>query len=192
MANTIIPGDSLVVKKRAFGEIKRGDIIVFQFPKDLSVRYVFRVVGLPRETIEVQGQLIYVNGTALPEERIMVKPDDRAEVLQEISSEGSGPYRVYYAARDKDDQGLGLSSDLEKETFGINQPFHIPDNEYFVMGDNRDNSYDSRFWGTVPRNLVFGKPDMIYFSSYRDHEGNESVRWERVFRKLGATKDHVR
>ncbi len=52
MANTILPGDGLVVKKRAFGDIKRGDIIVFRYPKDTSVKYIFRVIGLPGETIE--------------------------------------------------------------------------------------------------------------------------------------------
>jgi len=185
MANTIIPGDHLVVKKRAFGEINRGDIIVFRYPKDTSVKYVFRVVGLPRETIEIRGRSIYINGKELNEQRVTVKPDYYFDegVLRELSTEGSGPYRVFYFSRAEGDES-GMPSDLEKGDFGTNGPFQIPDNEYFVMGDNRDNSEDSRFWGTVPRALVFGKPTMIYWSAHRDREGNESIRWNRVFSKI--------
>jgi signal peptidase I len=183
MANTIIAGDHLVVKKRAFGAINRGDLIVFRYPKDTSVRYIFRVIGLPRETIEVRGRLVYINGKQLDEQRVIVKPDYDSDVLQELSTEGSGPYRVYYSSHEEGD-GSGTPSDLEKDGFGINGPFQIPDNEYFVMGDNRDNSYDGRFWGTVPKALIFGKPIMIYWSAHSDKEGNESIRWNRVFSKI--------
>jgi len=184
MANTIIPGYCLVVKKRAFGKINRGDIIVFSYPKDTSVKYIFRVIGLPRETVEVRGMSVYINGKELSEQRVMVKPDEGGDVLQELSTEGSGPYRVYYFARDGNDEGSGISSDLQENTFGTRAPLQIPDNEYFVMGDNRDNSNDSRFWGTVPQALIFGKPTVIYFSSHREKDGNETIRSERIFRKI--------
>lgn len=175
MANTIVPGDHLVIKKRAFGEINRGDIILFKYPKDTSVLYVSRVIGLPRETVEVRGMLVYLNGKPLNEERVMVTRDYGAEVLEELSTEGNGPYRVYYSLGARTDE-----SDSGDGNFGRGAPFQIPDNEYFVMGDNRDNSEDSRYWGTVPRNLVFGKPTLIYFSSTRDDE----IRWERIFKKM--------
>jgi len=180
MANTIIPGDHLVVKKRAFGEINRGDIIVFKYPKDTSVKYVFRVVGLPRETIEIRGRSVYINGQELAEQRVTVIPDQYFDEdgLKELSTEGSGPYRVFCF------QESGMPPGSENYPFGSNGPFQIPDNEYFVMGDNRDNSEDSRFWGTVPRALVFGKPTMIYWSAHRDSEGGESIRWNRVFSKI--------
>ncbi len=177
MANTIVPGDHLVVQKRAFGEINRGDIIVFKYPKDTSVLYIKRVIGLPRETIEIRGKLVYINGKELSEERVMIVPDYEAEVLEELSTEGSGPYRVYYSFSDHTDE-----SDPGYGTFGKGAPFQIPDNEYFVMGDSRDNTVDSRVWGTVPRNLVFGKPTLIYFSSTRDDE----IRWARIFKKIKA------
>ena len=185
MANTIVPGDHLVVKKRAFGEISRGDLIVFRYPKDTSVFYLFRVIGLPRETIEIRGRSVYINGQELKEQRVTVKPDYSLEEdgLQELSTEGSGFYRVYYFSREEGDES-GKAPDLEQGDFGTNWPFQIPDSEYFVMGDNRDNSEDSRYWGTVPRALVFGKPTMIYWSTHRDRQGGESIRWNRVFNEV--------
>jgi signal peptidase I len=182
MANTIIPGDHLIVKKRAFGEINRGDLIVFAYPRDPSIHFLSRVIGLPRESIEIRGQLVYVNGSELPEQRVTVKPDNLTEVgmLEELSTEGTGPYRVFYVSREGGVE-VGVSPDLDRGLFGTKGPFQIPDNEYYVMGDNRDNSEDSRYKGPVPRSLVFGKPTMIYWSAGRDKTGNVTVRWDRIF-----------
>ncbi len=182
MANTIIPGDHLVVKKRAYGEINRGDIIVFMYPKDTSVRYLQRVVGLPRETIQIRGRLIFIDGKELKEERVTVKPDFAfaADTLEELSIEGSGPYRVYFSSP-QDDESAMRSDDY---SFGGVAPLQVPENEYFVMGDNRDNSEDSRFWGTVPRDLVLGKPTMIYWSARIGEEGDESIRWNRILKEI--------
>jgi signal peptidase I len=185
MANTIIPGDRLVVKKRAFGEINRGDLIVFRYPRDLSTHFLSRVIGLPRESIEIRGKFVYINGSELPEQRVTVKPDNLLEagLLEEFSTEGTGPYRVFYISREGVDVA-GVSPDLETGAFGTKSSFQIPDNEYYVMGDNRDNSEDSRYKGTVPRSLIFGKPTMIYWSAGRDKMGNETVRWDRIFTRI--------
>lgn len=183
MANTIIPGDHLVVKKRAFGEINRGDLIVFKYPKDPSIHYLSRVIGLPRETIEVRPRSVRINGKELAEQRVIVKPNFDSGVLEELSTEGTGPYRVYYSSPGEGDQ-TGVISEFEEGVFGQSDPFQIPDNEYYVMGDNRDNSEDSRYWGTVPKALVLGKPTMIYWSVSRDKSGNDTVRWERIFTKI--------
>jgi signal peptidase I len=171
MANTVLPGDHLVVKKRAFGEINRGDLIVFRYPADPGTYYLARVIGLPGETLEVRDRILFINGKQLMEQRVTVAPDVLfdSDHLEELSSEGSGSYRVFYQANDdsipRDDSKKG--------------PFPIPMNEYFVMGDNRDNSEDSRYRGTVPREFIFGKPFMIYWSSKPDRQGGEA-RWDRV------------
>jgi len=171
MANTILPGDCLVVKKRAFGEINRGDLIVFRYPADPGTYYLARVIGLPGEALEVRGRILFIDDKQLMEQRVIVKPNDLfdSDHLEELSSEGSGSYRVFYQATDE-------SMPEDVSTKG---PFRIPMNQYFVMGDNRDNSEDSRYRGTVPREFIFGKPFMIYWSSRGNREGGE-VRWDRV------------
>lgn len=180
MANTIIPGDYLVVKKRAFGEIKRGDLIIFQYPQDISTNYVSRVVALPEEVVEVRGKLVYINGTELKERRITVEPDLRLTgLLQEISTEGNGDYAVFHGSA----EGYDVSEVRDTE-FGLDSPFRVPANNYYVMGDNRDNSSDSRFWGTVPANLIVGKPTMIYWSEPVKESESDEPRWERILKNL--------
>jgi signal peptidase I len=185
MANTILPGDQLVVRKRAIGEIGRGDIVIFEFPKNPSEQYVFRIVGLPGEAIEIRDRVVYIDGKELPEERVWVKPayGSQLSVLEELSSEGHGPYRVFYYSRGPKTEPL-LPTQAAEDEFGTNGPFRIPTRHYFVLGDNRDNSYDSRFWGPVKREAILGKPTTIYWSSQVDGSGEELPRWERVFRKL--------
>jgi signal peptidase I len=171
MANTILIGDHLVVKKRAFGGITRGDLVVFRYPREPNTYYLGRIIGLPGETLEVRGRILYINDKQLMEQRVTVKPDDLfdSDHLEELSSEGGGDYRVFYQANDD-------SMPRDDSTAG---PFRIPMDQYFVMGDNRDNSMDSRHWGTVPREFIFGKPFMIYLSVRPDRLGGD-VRWERV------------
>jgi signal peptidase I len=180
MANTVVPGDCLIAR-RLFAEVKRGDIIIFRYPRQPSIQYVSRVVGLPGETILVRDTKVYVNDKPLTEQRVFVKyPYDLdSGVLEEISSEGSGPYRVFYFKSDK--VLPTISRDMK---FGVNEPLHIPQNEYFVMGDNRDNSLDSRFQGTVPRDLIWGKPTTIYWSSHEDQTHKKKIKWDRLGKEI--------
>jgi len=184
MSNTIIPGDHLVVKKRV-GAIERGDLLIFEFPKNPSERHVSRLIGLPGETIEIRDTRVFINGKELLEQRVTVKPESIGSfaALEELSTEGAGPYRVFYHSRGPETEQL-FSEDPPDESYGMRTPFQIPDNQYFVMSDNRDNSYDSRFWGTVPREAIVGKPTMIYWSSHLNQSGVEEVRWERLFRRI--------
>ncbi len=184
MANTIIPGDHLIVK-RTSGEIARGDLVVFRYPKQSAVQYVARVIGLPGETIEVRDKSVFVNANELQERRVLVKPAPNFDggMLEELSSEGSGPYTVFYFLRDQSTRAP-LGKESNEVTFGTRRPFKIPDQEYFVMGDNRDNSYDSRFQGTVPRPLIWGKPAVIYWSSHSNGAHEEEIRWERMWTKV--------
>src|SRR5712664_1040525 len=124
MANTILPGDMLAAK-RTLGTVKRGDIVIFKYPRDVSVQYVSRVIGLPRETIQIRDRLVYINGDEIPERRVTVKPDDylESDSLEELSSEGSGAYRVFYVSRDNK-FGSGTPANLSQVgSFGTEGPF---------------------------------------------------------------------
>jgi len=167
MMNTILPGDQLVVY-RLLGGITRGDVVVFKY-RENEESYVARIIGLPGETIQLKGKLIYINGSVLDEQRVLVESrDNMHEPLKELSTEGSGPYRVYYVAHPSAEDEM--SGDIATET-----PFKIPNESYFLMGDNRDNSYDSRYRGPAPRNLIWGKCSMIYVSE---------IQPERIFKKV--------
>lgn len=181
MSNTIVPGDHLVAR-RLLGGLNRGDLIIFAYPAQPATYYVSRVVGLPGETINVRDTFVYINGAPIPEQRVFVKYpyDFEYGVLDEISTEGSGPYRVYYFKRDEK-----LTPTVGAELkFAVHEPFQIPDNQYFVMGDNRDNSLDSRFKGPVPLALIWGKPNTIYWSSHADQSHQEKVKWDRIGKEV--------
>ena len=186
MANNIIPGDHVVIRK-SFGQIERGSIVLFEFPDSPEVpdtqvpmppkgeRYLCRVVGLPGETIQLRGNILYINDRPLDEVRVIATDTGGDEPLIEISTEGKGPYRVFYAeVKDPESEAPGI--------FGTNQPFKIPNDNYFLLGDNRDNSFDSRFRGPVPRELIWGKAWMIYLSEAETPD--KSIRWERIGKKL--------
>jgi signal peptidase I len=175
MMNTIVPGDRIAVHK-SFGSIERGRIVVFQYPKDFTY-YIARVIGLPGETIQMRGRTVYINEHALNEQRVLVRETEPYEPLQELSTEGSGPYRVFYARSVEDE-----SPSVDATNFGTHIPFRIPADTYFVMGDHRDNSEDSRYRGSVPRNLIWGEASIIYYSKAMSKGGE--IRWERIFKKL--------
>ncbi len=164
MENNLLIGDHLLVNKFVFGpsgslerallpmrEPRRGDIIVFKFPNDPQRDFIKRVIGLPGETLELRDKKVYINGQPLDE-----------------------PY-VHFLETTPDAQEV---TSLEmRERFG---PVRIPDAKYFMMGDNRDNSQDSRYWGVLPREYIKGRALMIYWSY-------ESGREDYLDEGLGAT-----
>ena len=165
-------------------EIRRGDIIVFKYPGNpfnkerdkqednipFKVNYVKRVIGLPGDLVEVRGLHVYINGQQLPEHLIVVADDtnDKAplEIKENTPRQENEPYDVYYtaskvaAARESRDVRAG--SDFNYAVNG--KPAKVPDDSYFVMGDDRDNSLDSRAWGFVPRDLIIGRAMFVYWS----------------------------
>ena len=152
MKPTILVGDHFFLDKFAFPanypqfmnkvlptrEIRRGDIVAFKSPGDPKVPFIKRVIGLPGETLEIRDKTVYINGRELEESyKHFIDPN------------------IY-------ERGSGIPSDyIARDNFG---PKVIPANSYFMMGDNRDNSNDSRFWGVVDGNMVIGKPLFIYWS----------------------------
>ena len=214
MKNTILPGDHLAID-RIVGEVKRGDLVVFHYPQDPSVKLLKRVIGMPGDTLRIdkKAKQVYVNDQELNEKRVIVSaqqlPDD-TEPLEPIRSlpSGEGSWTVYYYESDSHD-GLDFSAE---GPFGTNEAFRVPrkgdpladdiksdskrrrfydaagdgtyeSDQYFVMGDNRDNSLDSRFWGTVPRTAITGKPFLVYWSAPIEPPG-AGVRWKRLFSRV--------
>ncbi len=179
MQNTINIGDHLFVNKFIFGqktpvlgpllptrEIKQGDIIVFKLPSDPKVNYVKRVIGLPGDTVQVKGHKVLVNGKELPEERAAVKLDghrDEPEIpVTKVEPKPEGAwYRVYYDADSSNEDELDPPHGM---MYGVKEPVKVPENSYFVMGDSRDNSLDSRYWGFVPRENIFARALYVHLS----------------------------
>ena len=170
MSNTIIPGDRILAR-RFSREVKRGQIVIFQYPGD-STYFLGRVIGLPNETLEIRGMNVYINGNMrVNEVRVMVEsPSDYTAELEELSTDGTGRYKVYYE--------YGSTEVVDESVLG---PHQIPPGHYFMMGDNRDESHDSRYRGSVPRELIWGEPFVIYYST---NVTTGELRWDRVFKSI--------
>ena len=167
MLPTLQIGDHLLVNKFLYG-VKipmtgkilipwkspgRDDVVVFRFPKDRSIDYIKRVVGVAGDTIEIKNKQLFINGDAITNPHAYYEEKDVLKVT-------SGP---------RDNMG----------------PVKVPSGTIFVMGDNRDNSYDSRFWGFVPLNDVLGKAFILYWSwdlnkPLMSVDRFTSIRFERI------------
>jgi len=200
MENTLLVGDFLLVDKLHFaggpgaihllpyGAIKRGDIVVFYFPVDASQFLVKRVIGLPGDHIRLRNKMVYVNGEPLKESYVVHRqwiPDgyrDNFPNQQGSSQEPEIDRRWRY----------------ELANYVSGGELVVPAEQYFVMGDNREYSLDSRYWGFVPRANIVGRPLVIYLSVKGSERGRASdklihsgptlahllelARWDRVFR----------
>jgi signal peptidase I len=192
MQNTITVGDHLLVNKFVFApgprlpflpqrEIRRGDIVVFKYPGNpynperdkqednipYKVNYVKRVIGLPGDSVEVKGLQVLINGKLLPEHLIVaenVSEKAPLKIVEDTPRHGE-PYDVYYFADRVEAARQGRDFVDPEFHFAVNgKPAKVPDNSYFVMGDDRNNSLDSRAWGFVPRDLIIGRAMFVYWS----------------------------
>lgn len=180
MQNTINIGDHLFVNKFIFGkptpmlgsllptrEIKRGDIIVFKWPDDPKTNYVKRVIGIPGDTVQIKGRRVFVNGKEVPEERAIVDESDPRKgelTIQRVEPKPVGAtYRVYYV-NGQTDEDENSSFALENLKYGVKSPVTVPPDSYFALGDSRDNSQDSRYWGFVPRENIFARALYVHLS----------------------------
>jgi signal peptidase I len=155
MIPTLLVGDHILVNKflYRFRDPARGDVVVFKYPVDEHRDFIKRVIGVGGEDVYIKDRQIYVNCRP---------PDPRCQPIKD-------PWGYY-----EDRMGLG------GETFG---PVHVPPDSYFVMGDNRNNSQDSRYWGFVKRDKLKGQAFVIYWSWDGDREDRalwERVRWGRL------------
>jgi signal peptidase I len=176
MEDNLKVGDHIIVNKFIYGpapaplqklvplrDIRRGDIIVFRYPRGPETDYVKRVIGLPGDTVAIRDRTVWINGSPL-EEPYVIHKDPKVFPASYTAIE---QYRV----RDQ------------------MPPFVVPENEYFAMGDNRDLSYDSRYWGTVPRSMIKGKAFMVYWSFCSHPPGIDAPMGERV-RELASVAAH--
>jgi signal peptidase I len=180
MENTLLVGDFLLVNKAEYGAVipglrlhlpalrqpHRGDVLVFNPPHEPAKNYVKRLVGLPGDTLEMHEKVLRVNGVRLREP--YVQYIDRAGdavhpgmAWQSHYLNASTP-RAYHPSRDN---------------WG---PIVVPSGKYFVLGDNRDNSEDSRYWGFVDRDAIRGRPWFVYYSF--DPASRETAPWARAVR----------
>lgn len=168
-------------------DIKRGDIIVFKYPGNklhpeadrahgssatpYQVNYVKRVIGLPGESVEFRDNQVFIDGKLLPEHRMIGDAPDNETALTVSEFEERQPdekWDVYYSQESINSVKQGQHPMRRGYEFGVaGKTMKVPDNQFFVMGDARDNSEDSRYWGFVPRELVVGRAMFVYWSCDR-------------------------
>ena len=203
MIPTLEVGDHIFVSKFAYAvgipftntklatlaKPKRGDIIVFKYPPDQNVDYIKRVVGLPGETIEVRRNEVFIDGKPMPREFAAgpcVTDDGGAVEGEEIRH----PCEAWLEHLDKVTHVTHQDPRLGPSNFG---PVKVPPGQYFAMGDNRDNSKDSRVWGFVPFELIKGRALIVWWSRDPARGGLspsgvvdwfKSIRWGRFFQRV--------
>ncbi len=187
MENTLMVGDFLLVNKLAYGaEVpfthdrlpalehpRRGDVIVFDWPVDPTKNFVKRLVGLPGDTLSMRNGILIRNGRTVKENYVRREAPDMDPSGEEFT------WQRDYLVRSA---GAAVSYHPSRNNWG---PLVVPPKHYFVLGDNRDDSLDSRYWGFVPDSLVTGRPILIYYSYAPDSSDRAfawmtHVRWKRL------------
>jgi signal peptidase I len=187
MEHTLLVGDFLLVNKLAYGaEVpfthqhlpkitspKIGDVIVFDYPRDLTKNFVKRLVGMPGDTVEMHDGVLFRNGKQVPE-----------NYIEHSDQDFDSPEDEFYWQRDYLVHRAGAVDNAYHPSRNNWGPLIVPQKSYFVLGDNRDNSLDSRYWGFVADSLVKGRPFVIYYSYAPDTVDRFAwlthIRWNRL------------
>lgn len=184
LAPTILPGDFIAVKQFAYGlrlpvtntkiievgEPKRGQIFLFRYPVDPSITFVKRVIGVPGDHIVYKDKVLYINGVEAKQKLL--------EQTHYIDEHG-----VYYSENLFEEDLNGVKHKIYVHPEGgetQNIDVVVPAHHYFAMGDNRDDSGDSRIWGFVPEENLIGQAFWIFMSWDSDAAGWDKVRWNRI------------
>lgn len=162
MEDTVLIGDHVIVDKLAYAPagpiskyllpytpVRRGDIIVFKYPLNVAESYVKRVIGVPGDRIKIVDQVLYLNGRAVPEPYVVHKTPVMLDYRDRFPAEPTSPLPP---------EARAMLAEVE------NGELVVPADHYFALGDNRDLSLDSRYWGFVPRANIIGKPVFVYWS----------------------------
>lgn len=186
MLNTLLIGDHVFVDRITvapkttwagpllpYSDIKDGDIIVFLSPIEPGLHVVKRIIGIPGDRIRLRNGIVYRNGQRVDEENYVIR-----------SSHNYVPYRDEFPAVPPDvNSGLAAEWMITMSTYLKDNEIVVPPNSYFAMGDNRDVSFDSRYWGFIPRENIIGRPMFIYWSfvtdenQYKKNAASERVGW---------------
>ncbi len=190
MENTLLIGDYLLVNKLCYGgtglgdhlmpyqKIARGDIIVFHYPVDPQQHFVKRVIGVPGDRLRMVNKRVFINGKPLDEPYV--------HFVEPLNDQFRDSFpRVDIPAR-------RLEGDwwLQMQKLVVDGQLIVPEGHYFVMGDNRDDSLDSRYWGFVPQENIIGRPLVIYWS-VRDWDRNPSASITGRLSHLAYAVTHI-
>jgi len=154
-ANTLCGVDGILLPKK---KIERQDIIVFKYPQDLKMDFVKRVIALEGEKIEIKDKQVYINDKSLSE-----------------------PYKVHIESQLSSRENYYYYNDTIRDNYG---PVVVPPGYCFVMGDNRDNSQDSRYWGFLPLSNIKGRPWLVYFSYKAEKEAYKKTSISDRLKKI--------
>ena len=206
MEETLLVGDYLLVNKLCYGghglsdylmpyqKVSRGDVIVFHYPVDPRQHFVKRVIGIPGDRVRLVKKAVYINGQPLKESYVhFIEPPGS------VSHDPSILFRDDFPRTDIPVFNMEWKWWLEMRKLVEDGELIVPDGQYFVMGDNRDDSQDSRYWGFVPRENIIGRPLLIYWSvktesdpppgtvyrfAYAVTHVFQNTRWNRTLRLI--------
>jgi len=223
MSPTLLAGDHILVHRFAyglrlpystkwiarFGEPERGDVVIFSHPDDPNIDYVKRVVGVPGDHIEIRSGELFLNGKNLQSNAYHFSSADRVDrctaLMDNVSTQNIPnnlkpiPYfrkhqNYTFATEDMENGLIHLIQRSKNNPDDIELMTTIPEGKYFVMGDNRDRSQDSRVFGAIPRDYLKGKVDSVWMSFVSDglkctspmsgKKNSSSIRWYRVGRSI--------